>query len=116
VNLREALQIEIWSKRTSRKILIIGGMVIALLLLAYGFGYEIEIHWLTQGEHDTARAALQQIDALQDARSLSDEEFEILAKQAEAKVKAAEDSARTSRDEVVAMQLGVYLIASRTSP
>jgi hypothetical protein len=40
MKIRELLQTELWSKRTSRKILIVSGIVTALLLLVYGVGYE----------------------------------------------------------------------------
>ena len=116
MNVLELLQIELWSKRTSRKILIVSGIVAALVLVAYGAGYGIEIHWLTRGEREAARAALQQIDALHDARSLSDEEFEALERQAEAKVKTAEDAATTLRDDDVAMDLSAYLISVTYEP
>ena len=110
MRVRELLQAELWSKRTSRKILVAFGIVVGLSVLACAVGYEVEVHWLTQGERVATKAALQEIDALQDAGPLSDEEVEARTQRAEAKVRAAENAATTYLDASVEMKLGFYLV------
>src|ERR1700677_3065431 len=103
MNFRELLQIQIWSKRTTRKILVWFGIVFVIGFLALNGWHFVELHWLTGGERNAAKAALAQIEALQDAGTLSDDEFALKAKQAEAKVKAAQDAAVTYRDTFMEM-------------
>jgi hypothetical protein len=114
MKIRELLQTEIWSKRTSRKILVGSGIVFGLFLVCFAVWYEAEIHWLTSGERDAARVALKEIDALQDADSLNDQEFRDRSELAEAKVKLAEEAAATYRDNFIQMKLGLYLVSVET--
>jgi apolipoprotein N-acyltransferase len=109
MKVRELLQIEIWSKRTSRKILVWFGVVFGVLVVGFVSLYEIERHWLTPGERSAAKVALAQIDGLQDFASLSDEDFNAREKQAEAKVEDAKQAAVTERDDWVAFELSFYL-------
>ena len=109
MKVRELLQIEIWSKITSRKILVWFGIVIGVLVVGFVTLYEIERHWLTTGERSAAKAAIAQIDGLQDFASLSDEDFDAREKQAEAKVEDAKHAAVTKRDDWVALELSFYL-------
>ena len=106
MNIRELLQTELWSKRTTRKILVWSGLVFVVGFLALNGWHFVEIHWLTRGERDAAKAALAEIDALQDAGPLSDEEFQVRLKAAEAKVKLAEEQPETYRDNFTQMKLG----------
>jgi hypothetical protein len=69
MNLREILQIEIWSRRTTRRIFSILGYVAVALLIGLVIWFEVERHWLTKGERKTASTALRQIDGLSDANS-----------------------------------------------
>jgi hypothetical protein len=102
---RELLQIELWSKETSRKILI-GLIVVAVVLIAW---IAAERYWLTSAERAAGRAALAQIDKLQDFGTTGNDVFEARVKQARAQVDAAERAAWTTRDESVARTLGFYL-------
>jgi hypothetical protein len=105
MKVRELLQTELWSKRTSRKIFVGFGIVIVLLCAWYA----LERYWLTPGERNAARAALVQIDGLQDFVSLSDQDFDARKKQAEEMIDAAKQAAVTQRDELLALQLDGYL-------
>ncbi len=109
MNVRKLLQTELWSKRTSRRILVWFGLIFGVLVVGFVAVYEIERHWLTPGERSSAKAALAQIDGLQDFGSLSDQEFEVREKQAEVKVKIAKDAAVTKRDVWIADSLELYL-------
>jgi hypothetical protein len=61
MKVRELLQIELWSKITSRKICIGIGIVIVGL-----FSWcEVEKYWLTPGERDAGWTALAQIEELE---------------------------------------------------
>lgn len=109
MNVRKLLQTELWSKRTTRKMLVGIGIALVLLVVGYGVWYEVEVHWLTQGERNAAKDALREIDALQDANSLNDEEFRIRLEQTSTKVQRAEDVALTYRDNFLQMKLSAYL-------
>jgi hypothetical protein len=110
MKIRELLQTEIWSNRTSRKILVWLGIVCCSIVVCLYSWREVELHWLTSGERVAAKDALREIDALQDASSLSDQEFKERSKQAEAKVKLAGATAITYRDNFIQMKLGFYLV------
>jgi hypothetical protein len=105
MKVRELLQIELWSKRTSRKICI----GIGIVFIGFGFWIWTDQHWLTPGERSAAKEALAQIDGLQDFAPLSDQDFDVREKQAEAKVEAAKHAAVTQRDKGLAFDLEVYL-------
>jgi hypothetical protein len=111
MKIRELLQTEIWSKRTTRWILV--GIVVGYgLILLGGLAWnQVELHWLTPGERSAARLALGQIEALQNDGSLSDPEFETRVSQVQAQVKAASDAAKTYRDHFVEMRLGSYFVS-----
>jgi len=110
MNLRELLKTELWSKRTSRKILVWLGIVIAGFFVCCA----IEQYWTTPGEHKAARAALAQIDALQNLEFVSDEDFSARDKQAERQVDIARNAAWTERDKILAMDLSAYLGLTET--
>jgi hypothetical protein len=109
MEIRELLQIEIWSKKTTWRILVVFGVVFAIAVAGCATAYEIERRWLTQGERSAAKATLAQIDALEDAGPLSDEEFDVRDKRAEAKVRAAKDVAKTLKDNSTQEMLFWYL-------
>jgi hypothetical protein len=111
MKVRKLLRYEIWSKETSRKILVgIGIIFVSLIGVLYG-GYEIDLHWLTRAERSAAKIALVQIDGLEDSGPMTLEEFETRSKQVEASVSAADRAARTLKDQLVEMQLGLYLMS-----
>ncbi len=113
MTLREVLQIELWSKETSRRILVISGVLIGVLVLGSLSFYEIDTHWFSARERNAATAALKQVDVLQSFGSLSDQEFEAKSKEAEAAVHAAEKAAVTERDRQLAFLISMYLEETR---
>jgi len=115
MNVRELLQIELWSKRTTRRILTITGIATAALVLLLVVLFEVELHWLTPGERNAARAALVEIDLLQNAASMNGKEFDLEEEKAQLKFGTARDSTRTRRDREVVAVLSYYLILT-TAP
>jgi hypothetical protein len=110
MKIRELLQMDIWGKRTSRKILVGFGIVFAVAVIGFCGWYVVGRYWLTPGERSSAMAALVQIDALRELGSLGNEDFASRANQAKRRVDSAEHAAWTGRDESVSMRLGIYLI------
>jgi hypothetical protein len=110
MTLREILHIEIWSKKTTRRIFSILGLVVGTLLIGFVVWFEVERHWLTKGEQKVASSALRQIDALNDANSLSDEEFFRRENAIEASVVDADRAALTSRDKAISSGVGLCLL------
>ena len=106
----ELLQIEILSKRTIRKILVVFGIAFAVLFLTAGVLYEAEMHRLTPGERSAAKAALVEIDALQNAETMNGEEFDLAEKKARQRFQAARDAQRSYRDLEVGAALSTYFI------
>ena len=102
---RELLQIELWSKRTTRKILV-GLGIVYLGVVAW---FAVDRYWLTPGERSAGRAALVQIDELQNFGSDGIEDFAVRARQAKEKLEAAQQAAWTMRDKAVATGLTAYL-------
>ena len=105
MKIRELLQYEIWSKETTRKILVWSGYVFGSLLVAVG----VAMFWLTPGEHMMGRAALTQIDAL-DKVNPESEQFDAETKTAEEIVEGAKRTAFTIRDKNVVQALSGYLM------
>ncbi|MGA3009563.1 MAG: hypothetical protein ABSD72_04815 [Terracidiphilus sp.] len=120
MKVRELLQIEIWSKETSRKIfartLRIStrvGIVIGVLVVAIGIVLTVELRWLTPGERSTARDAVSLVDALQDFGAVNDGDFDAGLVRAKVKIQVAEDSVWTIRDSVVANSLFDYWVETK---
>jgi hypothetical protein len=109
MKVRELLQIEIWSKKTTRKILIVSGIVLGIAAVGLGVLYEVNLRWLTTRERNAAKVALAEIDGLQDFAPLSDQDFDTKDKQAKAEVEAATNAAVTQRDDWLAFQLDIFL-------
>ena len=93
-----------------RKIFFGIGIAFAVLFLTVGVLYEVETHWLTPGERSAAKAALAEIDALQNAETMNGEEFDLADKKAQEKFQTAKDAQRTHRDLEVVASLSTYLI------
>lgn len=107
MTLRELLQIELWSKGT-RKMLVVFGCAIGIVLVALVSWRVVDRLWITRGERNAAKSALVQLDALQDSGVLSDMDFAARAKQAEGSVNVAEQAARTTRDRFIVAELMNY--------
>jgi multidrug resistance efflux pump len=110
VTFREVMRHELWTKKTSQKILAGLAIVACAVLLVVWIWNQIELHWLTSGEREAARAALSQIDSLHDAVPLSAREFQIRSDQSRAKIETARKAARTYRDVTIEMDLEWYLL------
>jgi hypothetical protein len=114
MKVRELLQFEIWSKQTTQGIFLGFGIVALSLLVTLGLWYEVDLHWLTKGERDAARLALQRVDELQAVVAL-DDEYKARDDKANAALKAAEDVAKTDKDDSIHMNLSVCLTGVETA-
>jgi hypothetical protein len=104
MKLRELLQIELWSKRTTRRILV--GFVVAVI--AFGVVFTVEVKWTTPGERDAAKRALAELDALQKLDSGNYQESAKKTFQADKMIDAADQAASTLRDERIVRELRSY--------
>ncbi len=115
MKIRELLQTEIWSKRTTWKILVGVGIVIAGCLAWAA----VEEHWISPGEHKAGRQALAQIEALKKIDPEKDKDFELGVQQAKRKIETAKKAAWTTRDTFLTLDLSMYLLMTevdRKSP
>src|ERR1700735_4114036 len=110
MKVRDLLRYEIWSKRTTRRILIGVVIFIGLIFVSNWIWTEYELHWITSGERKAAKAALAEIDSLAAAGTLSDQEWEARTQQAKARIEATRRSAKTYRDVFVEDDLSLYLL------
>ncbi|MGP8175500.1 MAG: hypothetical protein ACLP7O_13265 [Terracidiphilus sp.] len=111
MKVRELLQIEIWSKRTTW-ILLIG--IVALVGLGQLGWYTLERFYLSSAEKNAAREALSEIDRLQASGPLTDDAFATEARAAELKIRNAVRDEWTDRDIGVNFLLSTYLNSIRT--
>ena len=109
MKVRELLQKEIWSKRTSQRILRVIGIVGAVVGVVCVVGNGLDTYWMTPPERSAGRSALAEIDVLQNFRGMSDTDYDAGVKRAKAKVDAANQVAITSRDDAIASVLSGYL-------
>ena len=109
MNLRELLKHELWSKRTTRKILVWSGTFLGFVIAVLTIWILVEKFWLTPGERRAGKAALAQIDTLQDFESMTGRDFNAKSRQAGKEIDAAQNSAWTWRDKGVAESLSLYL-------
>ena len=113
MKVRELLQTEIWSKRTTRKLLkafvaTVVGLAVVIAVFA-GWVY-VEAHWLTRGEREAAKSALLLLDSLQSQFSQLDQgDFETAEQKAQQAIDSARQAAWTSRDMDVCGNLRHYL-------
>jgi hypothetical protein len=114
MDLRELLKTEIWSKGTTRKILVWSGTFLGFVIAVLAIWILVEQFWLTPGERRAGRAALAQIDTMQDFESMSVQGFNAKSWQAEKELDAAQNSAWTSRDKGVSESLSLYLETTKT--
>jgi hypothetical protein len=113
MELRELLQTEIWSKRTSRKIWLVVKRIFRIVevgVVGFVIWLLVSELWLTSPERKIGRVALDKIDALQRFSGMSEEEYGVDYKRAEDMVHTAGQVAWTERDHRVATQLFVYLM------
>jgi hypothetical protein len=108
MNLRELLQSQFWSKRTSRMLLAVSGLILGIFLAGLLSWRVVDASWITPGERNAARAALARLDAMQDSGWASDRDFSAEEQEAEAKIGAAEQAAWTARDRHIVAELMGY--------
>ncbi|MGD1063981.1 MAG: hypothetical protein ABR860_12035 [Terracidiphilus sp.] len=106
MTIRELLQIELWSKRTTRKILVGIGIVVA----GYFAWAAVDEHWISPGEHRAGSEALVQIETLRKIDPEKDKDFELGVQQVRQKIEAAKKAAWTTRDTFLALDLSGYLL------
>ena len=105
MRVRELLQKEIWSKRTSRKILIGFGIIVVGFIVLFA----VNMNWITPPERKAGRVALPQIDALLNFNEMNDAEYDAKYRQAKGTVDRATQTALTTRDDRIALGLRIYL-------
>ena len=110
MKVRKYLQTELWSSKRSWRILVGSGLVTGVCVAGFVGWNEYEVHWLTSGEREAARAVLAEIDSMRDAESLSDEAWETRIRQVRAKIEATRKEVRTYRDTQMEMDLNFYLL------
>ena len=101
----ELLQIELWSKRTSRRLFVGIGIVFVVAFVGVGALSAIGKHWLTPGERKAAKIALQQIEELPKGNSASYDELFAMHKTERKAIAIAEAEAVTEKDHTTVMQL-----------
>ncbi|MGA2635999.1 MAG: hypothetical protein ABSF16_17325 [Terracidiphilus sp.] len=116
MKVRELLQIELWSKEISRKILrrtwkilVRIGIVSGVIVLVLGIILVVELRWMTSGERKAATVALVEIDGLQNIDSLSEDDANAGLKRANEKLGLASQASWTIRDKSVVLSLSMYL-------
>ncbi len=114
MKVRNVLQIEVWSKKTTQNILLGFGIVICSLLVTLMGWYEIDSHWLTKGERDAAKLTLQRTDELQTVVAL-DQEYKFQDDRANAALKTAAAVGRTDKDGSIQMKLSTCLAGVETA-
>ncbi len=109
MSVRQLLQTEIWSNRTTRRMLVWSGTLLGFVIAVLAILILVERYWLTSGEQRAGRAALAQIDGLENFESMSVWEFDAKSYKAQALIDDAKKSAWTWRDKGVAESLSYYL-------
>jgi hypothetical protein len=104
MKVRELLQTELWSKRTTRRILV----VLVVAVIAFGVVFTVEVKWTSAGERSAARLALAELDALRKFDSGNYEGFAKKTFQADKMIDAADQAAWTLRDERIVRELRSY--------
>jgi hypothetical protein len=106
MNARELLHYELWSKRTTQKILVAFGVTFTALFLGFWGWQEVSRHWLTKGERTAAQIALQQVDEWRNVDAKS-HEFIPAGERTRKALGDAETAARTERDRRTVFQLNI---------
>jgi hypothetical protein len=113
MNVRELLRHEIWSTRTTWKILIVSAVV---LISGYGILRGYELYWITSGVRESGRTAFEQIEELQELSTSCDEAgFKTNAESADSEIRIAEERVHTYRDIEIMSRLTDYLMSVRIS-
>jgi hypothetical protein len=106
MDVRELLRCEIWSKKTTRRILVTFGVVLVVWLLGFEGWQGVSRHWLAKGERAAAQIALQRIDEWKNV-GLKSPEFIAAGERARKAMGDAEAAARTDRDRATVFLLNI---------
>jgi hypothetical protein len=110
MKIRELLQVEVWSRKTSWKIVVIGAIVLGVAWVGIDAWYAVQRNWLTSRERSAASAALASIDELHTSKDLSDTLFKEKQHRAMAHIDVATQAAWTLRDQEISIELKMYLL------
>jgi len=110
------LKREVWSQRTTRKIVVISILVLAAFWFGIDGWYFVERNWLTPMERRAALEALATIDELQEPKNLNEYQFSEGERKAKSQIADAEQKAWTTRDQHVAIELRMYLLNTVAEP
>ena len=103
---RDILKVEIWSKRTSRRI-VAASTVVIVGVVSWVF---VDGYWFTRAEREAAKSALVKIDSLQVQISEDDQgDFDFRKDQAQQSTEAAVQAALTAKDKRISAALSGYL-------
>ncbi len=105
---RKFLRTEVWSNRTSRKIIVGFGISLGVVISGFVLWSVVDRNWITPGERSAAKVALGKLDAFQNAGFLNDKEFVVWAKLVVRRVEDAHQAARTTRDRKIVAALMSY--------
>jgi len=106
MKVHELLGYELWSKRTTWRILIASASV---FVLGYGIWQGYERYWISSGVRESGRAAPAQIDELQElSTSCENASFKANAESADREIRIADQKVHTLRDIDVMWQLTDY--------
>jgi hypothetical protein len=105
MKIRELLQTEIWSRKTTQRLVL--GILVAGLLMVFGLKAwrSYQYYWLTDNERSTARIALQEIDKVRLANTVSWEDLDVIEKPMKKAIASADAAAFTKRDQITVMQV-----------
>ena len=109
MTLREVLQIELWSKQTTRKIVKTVGICFAMVVCIVSIGFALETLWINPLERSTAKVALSDVESLQGIDSTKEDEYKARKDKAEAATEGAQKAAWTWRDQNLSQALYGYL-------
>jgi len=98
----------IGSQMTLRRIFIGVGIATLSVILVVFLWLEVEAHWLTSSERNAAKAALAEIDLLQNSESMDGKQFDLQEERANLKLGTAREMVRTRRDRELEAVLSYY--------
>jgi hypothetical protein len=104
----------VWSKRTTRRIVVIAIIVLVAAWTGSDAWFFIQQNWLTPGERMVASEALASIDELQDSKNLDEDQFNERETRAKLRIDSADKKAWTMRDQGVVTGLRMYLMKTVT--
>jgi len=99
-----------WIKTRSRKSRIAAAAICGVLLIGFVVWFVVRYYGITAGERNAAKAALQEIDAMQGSLSASDHDYRERKRAAEDAISVAEGAAVSGRDHSMSADLRLYFL------